>query len=59
LVVDVERFRDDSAESMSRVGMGAVYEKTQGGKVLRLVPPERREAMLRQFNDPHLRPSPI
>lgn len=53
LVVDVERFRDDLAESMSRVGMGAVYEKSQVGKVMRLVTIERREAMLRRFYDPH------
>lgn len=53
LVVDVERFRNDADELMSRVGMGAVYEKTQDGRRLRAISAEKREAMLRQFYDPH------
>ena len=53
LVVDVERFRNDADEPMSRVGMGAVYEKTQDGRRLRAISAEKREAMLCQFYDPH------
>lgn len=53
LVVDVERFRVDAEESMSQVGMGAVYTKTQDGRQLRPFSAKRREAMLRLFYDPH------
>ena len=53
LVVDVERFRDDAAEPMSQVGMGAVYTRTHDGRPLRAVDPVKREAMLRRFYDPH------
>ena len=35
LVMDPERFSDDSQEQMSKKGMGAVYLKSQNGKPLR------------------------
>ena len=53
LVVDVERFRDDAAEPMSQVGMGAVYTRTHDGRPLRAVDPVKREAMLRRLYDLH------
>lgn len=53
LVFDPERFRNDSEEEMSILGMGAIYTKTSGGKKLRDVTPEEREAMLRQYYDPY------
>jgi len=35
LVVDVERFADDTQESMSKVGMGVIYTRTHNGGELR------------------------
>jgi len=51
LVVDVERFRDDALEPMAEKGMGAAYTKTHDGQEFKLV--YDREAILRQFYDPH------
>ena len=53
LVVDVERFRGDASEPMSQVGMGSVYTRSHDGRPLRALDPEKREAMLRLFYDPH------
>ena len=53
LVCDPERFRSDYLESMSKVGMGAVYTKTASGAPLRYVTAEQREQILRQYYDPH------
>lgn len=53
LVCDVERFRDDKDEVMSRVGMGAVYTSTHQLGVLRQVNPIEREQILHEFYDPH------
>ena len=53
LVCDVERFRDDAQESMSAVGMGAVYTRCHDLSPLRSVSAEEREALLRRWYDPH------
>ncbi len=53
LVCDPERFRDDAQETMSRIGMGAIYTKSSAGELLRKITEEEREALLRQYYDPH------
>ena len=53
LFCDVERFRDDSMESMSKIGMGAVYTATSEGEKLRDVTDERKQQILREYYDPH------
>ena len=55
LVCDPERFRDDAQESMSRIGMGAVYTKSSSGEPLRRITAEEREGLLRRYYDPHHR----
>lgn len=55
LVCDVERFRDDTQEQMSQIGMGAVYSRTSDGRHLRQVTSEIRERYLQEFYDPHHR----
>lgn len=53
LVVDPERFRDDSQEEMASRGMGAVYTHTTDGHRLRRqsLGPEVREGLLTEFYD--------
>ena len=56
LVCDVERFRDDAAEPMSAVGMGAVYTPTSSGAPLRRTAAAAgaaREGVLARYYDPH------
>ncbi len=53
LVCDPERFRDDRWETMSSVGMGAVYTRTHSGGVLRNIDDEQRERILKRYYDPH------
>lgn len=55
LVCVPERFRDDAQESMSRIGMGAVYTKTSSGEPFRRLTAEEREGLLRRYYDPHHR----
>ncbi len=54
LVVDPERFVDDSNEPMSNKGMGVVYTKTSDGRSLRRRPlPDERSRLLARFYEPH------
>ncbi|MFO7781638.1 MAG: N-formylglutamate amidohydrolase [Spirochaetia bacterium] len=56
LVCDVERFRDDRAEPMSAVGMGAIYTQTSSGAPLRptgAAAGAAREGVLARYYDPH------
>jgi N-formylglutamate deformylase len=54
LVVDVERFADDSAEPMAARGMGAVYTVTSHlAPLRRQLSPAEREALLRLWYYPH------
>jgi len=54
LVVDPERFLDDSLESMAKRGMGAVYTRTSHGDILRMEgnTPER-ERLVEEYYRPH------
>ena len=54
LVVDPERFEDDSAETMASVGMGVVYEQTSQGNALRReLSPTEREQLIESYYRPH------
>ena len=53
LLVDMERFRDDKDEQMSKKGMGAVYTKRQDGTPLKQFSLEQRETLLQRYYDPH------
>jgi N-formylglutamate deformylase len=54
LLVDVERFLDDSEEPMSKVGMGMIYTLTAYGKKLkRSLQPRERRKLVSQYYEPH------
>ena len=54
LVVDPERFEDDSQEPMSRVGMGVIYTRSIDGHELRQTPTlAERETLLDAYYRPH------
>ncbi len=53
LVVDPERFRDDTNEIMRAAGMGAVYVSTSEKKPLRMLSDHKRELLLRKYYDPY------
>ena len=55
LVVDVERFADDTQEPCARVGMGATYVRTADGRPLRALTPERRAELMARHYWPHHR----
>lgn len=55
LVCDVERFRDDGQEVMSRVGMGAVYRACSDLSPLRAVSEAEKRQILRRYYDVHHR----
>jgi N-formylglutamate deformylase len=54
LVVDTERFRDDSREAMASRGMGAIYTRMSDGRPLRtLLSADERAQWLARWYDPH------
>jgi N-formylglutamate deformylase len=54
LVVDPERFLDDSAEPMSEAGMGAVYLCDSRGQTLRsTLSPGQRDELIQKYYVPH------
>lgn len=53
LFCDVERYSDDEKEPMAGIGMGCYYLKTHDGKELRRYNESEREAILREFYQPH------
>jgi N-formylglutamate deformylase len=50
---DPERFTDDSQEIMAQYGMGVLYEKNDDGELMRVVTPELRERILKDYYWPH------
>jgi len=54
LVLDPERFLDDTLETMAAIGMGVIYERTSSGDPLRNNPSlEERDALIQQLYVPH------
>lgn len=53
LVCDMERFRNDADEIMSKCGMGAVYTRCSDGQVLRRIGENHKEEILRKYYDPY------
>lgn len=54
LVLDPERFEDDSAELMAGRGMGVIYTKTANGECLREAPaPALRKAVIDKYYHSH------
>lgn len=53
LVVDVERFSDETMEGMTQYGMAAVYTKTSAGDALKNLTLEKKELYLDTFYQPY------
>ena len=51
LICDPERFRDDEAEIMSSIGMGAIYTACSDGTTLKVITPEHKEKLLWKYYD--------
>jgi len=50
---DVERFKTDALEPMSKFGMGAAYLRCDDGRQLRRLTLEQRDEILRDYYEPH------
>jgi N-formylglutamate amidohydrolase len=53
LVVDPERFADEDAEPMDRIGQGAVYTRTSDGAELRRLGPGDRQRLIDEVYAPY------
>jgi N-formylglutamate amidohydrolase len=53
LVVDPERFADEDAEPMDRIGQGAVYTRTSDGAELRRLEPGDRQRLIDEVYSPY------
>ena len=54
LLVDVERFPNDSMEPMAKIGMGRIYERTVHGRVLRRsLSEQERDVLISEYYDAH------
>lgn len=55
VVVDIERFTDDKKEKMAKMGMGALYTRSGGGKIIRKFSQTRKEKLFKTFYYPYYR----
>jgi len=53
LVIDMERYEDDSKEAMARYGMGVVYNNTHDGKPLRNNKEDYRADLISKYYKPY------
>lgn len=53
IVLDIERFKNEEDEPMSKVGMSAIYTKTSNGDLLREIKEENKEKLLEIYDDYH------
>ena len=54
LLVDVERFPDDTMEPMSKAGMGMIYTRTScGNQLKRTLEPHETRNLVSQYYEPH------
>lgn len=50
---DVERFENDEQEIMAQFGMGAIYTKTDAGKIMRVISDDLRNRILQDYYRKH------
>ncbi len=53
LFCDVERFKDDSKEMMSKYGMGVIYQKNIDGKIIRSISDEYKMKVINNYYNWH------
>ncbi len=53
IVLDIERFKNENEEEMSKVGMSALYTKTSSGKLLRVISDSNKNKLEKIYEDYH------